>query len=65
MIGGTDPGRPAMIHIYFSDPDEAFARALAAGAEVVQQMTEKGDGDRRGGVRTPCGTEWFLSRQVD
>jgi uncharacterized glyoxalase superfamily protein PhnB len=63
MMGEAD-GPPTMLHIYMDDPDAAFDRAVAAGAEVVQPMLEKGDGDRRGGVRGPDGTQWFVSRQV-
>jgi PhnB protein len=62
MMGEAD-GAPAMVHLYLADPDAAFDRALAHGAEVIQPMMEKGDGDRRGGVRAPDGTQWFLSRQ--
>jgi PhnB protein len=64
MMGGMEGGPPAMIHIYVPDPDAVFARALAHGAEEVQPVTEKGDGDRRGGFRTPRGTQWWVARQV-
>lgn len=64
MMGEAD-GPSAMLHLYVEDPDAALERAVAAGAELIQPMTEKGDGDRRGGVRSPDGTQWFLSRQVD
>jgi len=63
MMGEAD-GPPAMLHLYLPDPEAAFERAIAAGAQVIQPMMEKGDGDRRGGVRAPDGTQWFLSRQV-
>jgi len=62
MMGEAD-GPPAMLHVYLPDPDAAFDRAIAHGAEVIQPMMENGDGDRRGGVRAPDGTQWFLSRQ--
>ena len=64
MMGEAD-GPPAMLHLYLDDPDAAFDRAVANGGEVIQPMMEKGDGDRRGGVRAPDGTQWFLARQVD
>ncbi len=64
MMGQVEDGPPAMVHLYLPDPDAAFARALDLGAEVVQPMMEKGDGDRRGGVRTACGTQWWLARQL-
>jgi PhnB protein len=64
LMMGEAEGPAAMLHLYLKDPDAAFDRAVAAGAEVIQPMMEKGDGDRRGGVRAPDGTEWFVSRQV-
>ena len=63
MMGGAE-GPPAMLHLYLPDPDAVMDRALRAGATLVQAMEEKGDGDRRGGFRSPCGTEWYVSRQV-
>lgn len=64
LMMGEAEGPPATLHLYLPDPDAAFERALAAGAEVIQPMMEKGDGDRRGGVRAPDGTAWFVSRQL-
>lgn len=64
MVGGMPDGPPANLHLYRADADEVFARALEHGAEEVQSMTEKGDGDRRGGVRDPSGTTWWISRQL-
>jgi len=64
VMMGEAAGTPAMLHLYLDDPDSAFERAVANGAEVIQPMMEKGDGDRRGGVRAPDGTEWYLARQV-
>ncbi len=64
MMGEAD-GPPTMLHIYLDDPDAAFDLAVAAGAVVVQPMMEKDDGYRRGGVRAPDGTQWFVSRQVE
>ncbi|MDO5528185.1 MAG: bleomycin resistance protein [Paracoccus sp. (in: a-proteobacteria)] len=63
MMGEAD-APPATLHLYLPDPDAAMTRATEAGAEIIQPMTEKGDGDRRGGVRAPDGTAWYLSRQI-
>lgn len=63
MLGEAD-GPPAMLHLYLDDAEAAFSRALANGGEVIQPMMEKGDGDLRGGVRAPDGTQWYLARQV-
>lgn len=64
LMMGQAGGPPAMLHLYLRDPDAAFSRAVSLGATVVQPMTESGDGDRRGGVRTRDGTQWFLACQV-
>ena len=64
MMGQSDEGMPAHLHLYLPDPDAALRRALSAGGELVQELSERGDGDRRGGVRAPDGTTWWLSRQV-
>ena len=64
MTGGMPDGPAVHLHLYLADPDRAFARALAAGAEEIEPMADKDDGDRRGGVRDPSGTTWWLSRQL-
>ena len=63
MMGGAD-GTPAMLHLYLSDPDGVYEKALQAGATPIEPMAEKGDGDRRGGFTSPTGTQWYLSKQV-
>ena len=63
MMGETD-GPPMVLHLYLPDPDSTFARAMEAGAEELQPIMEKGDGDRRGGFRAPDGTEWYIARQI-
>ena len=68
MIGGAIEGWPAVpshVHLYVPDVDVAIARALAHGADLVQPAsTSPDDPDRRGGVRDPGGTTWWLSTQV-
>ncbi len=62
MVGETQGGPQAHLHVYLEDPDAAFARAVDAGASVVEEISLKDDGDRRGGVRDACGTTWWLAR---
>lgn len=64
VMMGEAEGPPAMLHLYLDDPDAALDLAVRAGAEIIQPMTEGGDGDRRGGLRAPDGTLWYLSRQI-
>jgi len=65
MMGEMAGGTPAHVHVYVMDVDIAFDRALAAGAEIVQQIMDKGDGDRRCGVTDSNGTTWWLSTQKE
>lgn len=67
MVGeqpsGRDPFR-AMLHLYVTDTDAAYGRAIAAGAASVREPGESGDGLRRGGVRDTWGNEWRFSSPV-
>ncbi|RVT86979.1 VOC family protein [Rhodobacteraceae bacterium CCMM004] len=63
MVGGSDGRSAAHLHLYLADPDAAFDGALAAGGTAVQAVADQDDGDRRGGVRAPCGTTWWLACQ--
>ena len=62
MMGAAE-GAPTMLHVYLPDPDAALARALEHVAELLAPMEDHDDGDRRGGVRAPDGTMWYVSRQ--
>jgi len=57
---GRDPF-PAMLHLYVTDADAAYDRALKAGAISVRKPIDAGDG-RRGGVRDTWGNEWWFTR---
>jgi len=64
MIAEAPSGRspfPAMIHLYVTDADSAYRRALRAGATSVREPTDASDG-RRGGVRDAWGNEWWFTR---
>jgi uncharacterized glyoxalase superfamily protein PhnB len=62
--GGDFPGFPVWLHVYVPDVDATYRRALARGAESVQEPSEKGDGDRRGGVKDPAGNTWWIATHV-
>lgn len=63
MVGQMPDGPDAHVHVYTADADAAMARALAAGGVLVEPVTLKDDGDRRGGVRDGNGTTWWLGQQ--
>lgn len=56
---------PAHVHMYVPDVDAVYEKALAAGAESVQQPSKKDDADKRGGVRDPQGTTWWIATKVE
>jgi PhnB protein len=67
MLADGGPGHPPVpshVHVYVPDVDAAYRRALEAGAESVQAPAQKDDPDRRGGVRDPGGTTWWIGTQV-
>lgn len=58
------PPIPAHVHIYVADVDDTYRRALAAGAETVQEPVQKGDEDKRGGIKDAGGTTWWIATRV-
>lgn len=58
------PAFPVWLHVYVPDVDATWRRALEAGGVPVQEPQQKGDPDRRGGVKDPSGNTWWISTQV-
>ena len=68
MIGQAPPSSsavPCHIHVYVPDVDETYAAALENGGESVQEPVQKGDPDRRSGVKGPGGNTWWFSTLVE
>jgi uncharacterized glyoxalase superfamily protein PhnB len=59
------PPMPAHVHVYMPDVDATYKRALEAGAVSVQEPVQKGDPDKRGGVRDAGGTTWWIATTVE
>ena len=59
------PPLPAHVHIYVRAVDEAYQRALQAGATSVQEPVKKEDEDKRGGIKDAGGTTWWIATKVD
>ncbi|WP_137391710.1 VOC family protein [Rhodoligotrophos defluvii] len=55
------PAFPVWLHVYVPDVDATYERALAHGAQSVQEPQRKGDEDRRGGIKDPAGNIWWIS----
>lgn len=56
----------AMVHVYLDEDVEAHReRARAAGAQIVTELTEQPNGDRRYDARDPEGHLWsFANRRT-
>lgn len=56
-FGVRIPGQGA-VYVVCDDPDALFTRATAAGAEVIQGLTDEDYGSRGFSVRDPEGNIW-------
>ena len=54
-------GSPVSFYLYLENVDEAFGRAVAAGATVRMPVGEMFWGDRAGTVQDPFGYSWTLA----
>jgi len=55
------PAVASYVHIYVRDVDATYRKALEAGAASVQEPLKKQDEDKRGGVKDPGGTTWWIA----
>jgi len=68
MVGGGPggPARPATLFLYLGGVDEAYRRAVAAGATTIAEPADRPDqGDRRATVADPFGNAWYLATRID
>ena len=67
MLGDSGPGFPpvgAHVHVYVPNVDATYQKALEAGATAVRPPDQKGDDDKRGGVKDPGGTTWWIGMRM-
>jgi PhnB protein len=57
-------GSPVTIHIYTENVDQAFNRAVSAGAQIKMPLADQFWGDRYGVVADPYGHKWSLASHV-
>ncbi|MFW6069342.1 MAG: VOC family protein, partial [Chloroflexota bacterium] len=68
MMGQSNeeiPPMPAVLHLYLEDVDDAYERALEAGATSLREPTDEFYGDRSGGVQDAFGNQWWLATHVE
>jgi PhnB protein len=63
MVAGVVERRPtaAFLYVYVSDADATYARAIAAGAEPLEEPRDTPYGDRRGMVKDDWGNTWQIA----
>jgi PhnB protein len=55
----------AIMATYWEDVDDAWERALIAGAEVIYPLADQFYGERGGRLRDPFGHQWMLSQRIE
>jgi uncharacterized glyoxalase superfamily protein PhnB len=60
-----NPPIPAMLHLYVTDADAVYRRALAAGATSVREPVDEFYGDRIGGVKDRFGNQWWIATHIE
>ena len=67
VIGGAEhiESRAAAIHLYVSDVDEVYSRAIAAGATSLSAPSDQDYGERIAAVKDVGGNEWYIARRFD
>lgn len=63
MIGGAEhiEPKPTAIHLYVPDVDQAYERALEAGARSLMPVADQPYGERSGGVEDVHGNRWYIA----
>jgi PhnB protein len=62
---GPDGGSSVTIHLYVTDANAAFARAVEAGATVSMPVSDMFWGDRYGKVIDPFGHHWSIAEHLE
>ncbi len=66
-IHAIAPGEAAgvMLHLHVDDADAVVAKAVAAGAELVQPLSDQFYGERSGKIRDPFGYDWSVGHSIE
>jgi uncharacterized glyoxalase superfamily protein PhnB len=64
-IVGPSGSSPVTIHLYVTDADSTYAKAVEAGAKVVLPLTNMFWGDRYGKLTDPFGHNWSIAEHLE
>ncbi len=59
------PSMPSLLRVWVPDADRAFAKAAAAGAMVVTDLSDSAFGQRGGRIKDPFGNIWWVVSHVE
>jgi uncharacterized glyoxalase superfamily protein PhnB len=57
-------GRTSQVYVLVNQVDPHYERAKAAGAEIIEELTDMPFGHRRYGCADPQGHEWFFAQPI-
>jgi PhnB protein len=63
LSDGNDmfPPRTNSLHVFVTDVEECYHRAMAAGASSLYEPADMPYGERSGGVEDPFGNHWYIA----
>ncbi|MFZ3282068.1 VOC family protein [Pseudomonas sp.] len=64
-LSSPDKAVSVGLHLYVTDVDKSFQRALDAGATSVSEVKDQFYGDRSGTLKDPYGHLWFLATRKE
>src|SRR5262249_47467033 len=59
--GGVRGARPAFLYVYVADTNNTYSKAIAAGANTIEEPVDTPYGDRRATVEDPWGNIWQIA----
>lgn len=68
MMGKTNKDNPTnstMLYVYVDNTDEAYYKAIKAGAKSLMEPADQFYGDRSAGVEDPFGNSWWMASHVE
>ncbi|MBV9827747.1 MAG: VOC family protein [Alphaproteobacteria bacterium] len=65
LAPGHYGGSPVKLHLYVGDVDAVVAKALGAGATLLQPVQDQFYGDRAGSITDPFGHVWHIATHIE